>query len=92
MVFFKNISIHIPKNLFYRIRKFIPDDVTESGEGRCFYAVQKIHIPDIITAESFDVSQGTDPVFHESKKYHFEELLFITSWTACSVAFLYKIS
>ncbi|EHI60455.1 hypothetical protein HMPREF9473_01586, partial [, partial [Hungatella hathewayi WAL-18680] len=32
-----------------------------------------------------------NPVFHECKEYHFEEFVFITSWTACFVSLRYKI-
>ena len=91
VVLLKNIGIHVQKNLFYGISKLISNEVAKGGKGRCLHAIKKIQVSDIVPAEFFDITQRRNPVFHESKEYHFEEFLLITSWAACFVSFHYKI-
>ena len=91
MVFLKNIGIDIQKNLFDGIREFLPDEAAKGGKGRHPHAIEKIQVPNIVFAEFFDITRRRNPLFHESKEYHFEEFVFITSWTAHFVSFHYKI-
>ena len=92
MILCKNVCIYVCKYLLYGSSQFISDKISECSKSRCFHFIQKIHVSNIIMTELLNFAQRTNAILHKSKEYHFKQFLFITSWTACFVAFLYKIS
>ena len=80
MILSKNISIDITEDLLDGIGQLLSDEVPKCGKRQCLHAIKKIPIQNIISAGFFHSPQRTDAMFHESKEYHFKELLFLTSW------------